>query len=133
MSTLTRHGARNLTAAIDRIASAVQDNPSMLGIDPKIAKDFAYRCDLISDAVETRAVTNFPKQGEAAVQEIGAETTGPIYEEDADPDLKGQFTQESFTQLTDIAEKLEKAATSIVSSFTAMPSQVADHGFNLTK
>ena len=133
MSTLTRHGARNLTVAIDRIASAVQDNPSVLGIDPKIAKDFAYRCDLISDAIETRAVTNFPKQGEAAVQEIGAETTGPIYEEDASPDLKGQFTQESFTELTDIAEKLEKAATSIAASLTAIPSPVTDHGFDLTK
>jgi len=133
MSTLTRHGARNLTAAIDRIASAVQDNPTMLGIDPKIAKDFAYRCDLISDAVETKAVSNFPKQGEAAVQEIGAETTGPVYEEDASPDLKGQFTQESFTELTDIAEKLEKAASAIASSLSSAPSQVADHGFNLTK
>ena len=78
-------------------------------------------------------MSNFPKQAEAAVEELGAETTGPIYEEDASPDLKGQFTQESFTELTDIAEKLEKAAHAIAASIPVIPSDVSDHGFDLTK
>ena len=150
MSQLTRHGARNLTAAIDRIASAIQENPSILGIDNKIAKDFAYRCDLISDAIETKAVSNFPKKADvnSAVpsagdvymtakpgiqEELGAETTGPVYEEDASPDLKGQFTQESFSALTDLAEKLEKAATAITASVSVVPVKAASHGFDLTK
>ncbi len=101
---LTRPGARNLTAAIDRIASVIQERHEVLGIDPKIAQDFAYRCDLISDAVETTAVINYPKEAEKAVSEIGAETKGPIYEEEADPDLKGQFTQQEFQELTDEVE-----------------------------
>lgn len=148
---LTREGARNLTATIDRIASAVQDNASLLGIDAKIAKDFAYRCDLISDAVETTAVANTPKMADenTAVpsagdvymvakpgiqKEIGEETDGPIYEEDpaSSTDIDGHFTQEKFHELTEMAEKLEKAASAI----TAMASKkapVADHGFNLTK
>ena len=46
---LTRKGARDLTSAIDRVAECVQHNHTILGIDPKIAMDFAYRCDLISD------------------------------------------------------------------------------------
>jgi|TARA_R110000824_G_scaffold48399_6_gene136699 hypothetical protein len=103
---LTRKGARQLTSAIDRVAECVQLNHTALGIDPKIAVDFAYRCDLISDAVETTAVTNHPldKSAEYAADEIGAETKGPIYEEDSDPDLKGQFTQKEFQQLTDEVE-----------------------------
>lgn len=148
---LTRTGARNLTATIDRIASAIQDNAALLGIDPKIAKDFAYRCDLISDAVESTAVANFPKQADenTAVpsegdvymvakpgiqDEIGAETDGPIYEEDpaTSTDIDGHFTQEKFHELTDMAEKLEKAAAAIT-GLAAAKRPVADHGFNLTK
>ena len=147
---LTREGARNLTATIDRVASAVQENAALLGIDSKIAKDFAYRCDLISDAVETTAVNNFPKQADenSAVpsegdvymvakpgieKELGAETDGPIYEEDPadDKDLDGHFTQDKFHQLTDMAEKLEKAAAAI--NNMAAKKRVSDHGFNLTK
>lgn len=103
---LTRKGARGLTSAIDRVAECVQNNHNVLGIDPKIAMDFAYRCDLISDAVETTAVTNHPldKSAEYAADEIGAETKGPIYQEDPSPDLKGQFTQKEFQQLTDEVE-----------------------------
>ncbi len=144
MSRLTRQGARNLTATLDRIASAVQENPSLLGIDTKIAKDFAYRCDLISDAVERTAVANFPKQADenSAIpsaggeydtakpgieKEIGAEVKGPIYEEDPsdDQDIKDHFTQADFHQLTELAEKLKTAAQSV--------KVVNDHGFNLTK
>jgi hypothetical protein len=103
---LSRKGARGLTTALDRVAECVQNNHNVLGIDPKIAMDFAYRCDLISDAVETTAVTNHPldKSAEYAADEIGAETKGPIYQEDPSPDLKGQFTQKEFQQLTDEVE-----------------------------
>ena len=63
---LTRQGARRVTSMLDRLASAIQENPSILGINPKIAKDFAYRCDLLSDAIEGRAVANFPRQAAEA-------------------------------------------------------------------
>lgn len=103
---LTRRGARGLTSAIDNVATCIQNNHALLGIDPKIAADFAYRCDLVSDAVETTAVTNHPldKSAEFAADEIGAQTKGPIYEEQPDPDLKGEFTQQEFQELTDEVE-----------------------------
>lgn len=59
---LTRKGARRLTSMLDQVATVVQENPSVLGVDGRIAADFAYRCDLLSDAIETRAVNNFPRQ-----------------------------------------------------------------------
>ena len=59
---LTRKGARRLTSMLDQVATVVQENPSVLGVDSRIAADFAYRCDLLSDAIETRAINNFPRQ-----------------------------------------------------------------------
>lgn len=140
MSKLTRRGARNLTATIDRIASAVQENPSLLGIDPKIAKDFAYRCDLISDAIETQAVSNFPKAAaDFPASDIGEEEPGPLEQIDSDePWMDDQFTQKEFHQLGQIAEKLASAAKAL--SAKAAPAaektaaaEINDHGFGLTK
>ena len=135
MAQLTRHGARNLTATIDRIASAVQENADLLGIDSKIAKDFAYRCDLISDAVETTAVANFPKAAaDFPADEIGAVESGPLVdgEVDGEDDFAGHFTQQGFSELTAVAEKLAKVASALASA-APTSTVVKDHGFNLTK
>ena len=128
MGKLTRKGARSLTSNIDLVASAVQENASLLGIDPKIAKDFAYRCDLISDAVESQAVANFPKNADVA-QEIGEVESGPIVDGEVDHDAAGHFTQEQFHQLTDIAEKL---ASAIVTAGKVATPEKNDF-FNLTE
>lgn len=78
MSTkLTRRGARNVTATLDRIANLMQSEAAALGIDPKIAKDFALRCDMISDCVERTAMINFPKRAE--------ESLAQALKHDADP------------------------------------------------
>jgi hypothetical protein len=148
MSKLTRRGARNLTTALDRIASALQENHAVLGIDQKIANDFAYRCDLISDAVESTAIANHPKAADENApqkgpeyntakpgieREIGAEVGGPIYEEDpaTSTDLKGQFTQKDFHQLTDLAEKLKTAASLVLP--TPEQKVADDYGFSFTQ
>jgi len=70
---LTRKGARRLTSMLDQVATVVQENPKILGVDSRIAADFAYRCDLLSDAVETRAVNNFPRQASEHDDEEEAE------------------------------------------------------------
>ena len=74
---LTRKGARRLTSMLDQVATVVQENPSVLGVDGRIAADFAYRCDLLSDAIETRAVNNFPRQASEHDDEEEAEDEAP--------------------------------------------------------
>jgi hypothetical protein len=111
---LTRRGARSLTAAMDRIATVIQNNPDVLGIDPKIALDFARRTDLLSDAIETTATVNFPARTADATNEedlslpsegfdpqhIGEEEPGPLEQIDSDePFMSGHFTQERFHEL----------------------------------
>lgn len=83
---LTRKGARNLTETLDRVATAVQNRHSLLGIPARVAQDFAYRCDLLSDAIERTAVNNFPIEAAAEVDTTPAQ--------DNDPDVKG-VTEES--------------------------------------
>ena len=125
MAKLTRRGARNLTATIDRIASAVQENAAMLGIDPKIARDFAYRCDLISDAVETTAVANFPRRAsEVDPSDIGEEVPGPLVDGLDDVELDDHFTQKEFSEVEGVAPK-QASRRGL--------RQVRDYGFNLTK
>ena len=63
---LTRKGATQVTSDIDRIASLIQEQHVALGIPERVAKDFCYRCDLVSDAVERRAMTNEKASNESA-------------------------------------------------------------------
>lgn len=124
---LTRRGARELTATIDRIASVIQENPSILGIDTRIAKDYAYRCDLISDAIEKMAVENFPLDRTAAEDEegmsieptggfdpnaIGDVTGGPleIIEPPSEPWMDDHFTGMELHQLGELQESGSLAA-----------------------
>lgn len=124
---LTRKGARRLTSMLDQVATVVQENPSILGVDSRIAADFAYRCDLLSDAIETRAVNNFPRQASEHDEEeaedeapeapeskkasfarragfdastIGDEVPGPLEQLDSDePWMGDHFTQQRFEEL----------------------------------
>ncbi len=105
---LTRNGALEITSTLDRIASVVQEHNEILGIDLKIATDFAHRCDLISDAVETTAVQNFPQHTAAAqfdAEVIAEEVPGPLEQiQPSQPFMSDHFTQERFEKLTEVQE-----------------------------
>jgi len=55
MANLTRRGAANVTTDLDKLANLFQIRAAALGIPEKIASDFAYRCDLLSDHIEKHA------------------------------------------------------------------------------
>lgn len=72
MSTLTREAAQKVTDDLDRIANLFQHKYESLGVPQKIALDFAYRCDLLSDEIGRVA-----GQGKEAYQQGTGEGTSP--------------------------------------------------------
>ena len=142
MARLTRQGARNLTAALDSIAQVVQHRAALLGLDKRTATDFAYRCDLLSDAIERTASANQPLSRQAAnsygkgnddegmsVEHgeggfdpnlIGDEVPGPleIIEPPAEAWMDGHFTQEKFHVLGELQEAGELGPVHLASLLT---------------
>ena len=140
MARLTRQGARNITAALDNIAQVVQHRATMLGLDKRTATDFAYRCDLLSDAIERTASANFPRQaadahgkgnddegmsvehGEGGFDPnlIGDEVPGPleIIEPPSEPWMDDHFTQEKYHVLGELQEAGELGPVHLASLLT---------------
>ena len=139
MARLTRQGARNLTAALDNIAQVVQHRAALLGLDKRTATDFAYRCDLLSDAIERTASANFPLPRQAAEKGsddegmsvehgeggfdpnlIGDEVPGPleIIEPPSEPWMDSHFTQEKYHVLGELQEAGELGPVHLASLLT---------------
>jgi len=55
MPNITPNGAKAVTADLDRLADLFETEASTLGVPSNIASDFAYRADLLSDAIERNA------------------------------------------------------------------------------
>lgn len=92
-------GARRVTAGLDNFASLFQSNHEALGIPQKVAMDFAYRCDMLSDAIERGF--NVKNAGYYNPAEIGEGVPGPLEMDSNNPFMKGEFTQEEFVQLAE--------------------------------
>jgi len=107
MANMTKKGARTVTAALDRIASLMQEEFTTLGVPERIAMDFAYRCDLISDAVERQAGLDRKALTELDVNQeqgfdpetIGEEDGGPLEGDSDEPYMKAEFTQQEHREL----------------------------------
>lgn len=97
MTTLTKKGALAVTADLDRLANLLQAEHETLGIPQNIARDFAYRADLLSDAIEKKAGFD--------PAEIGKEKAGPLEQMDSDePFMQGEFTQQENRELREVQE-----------------------------
>ena len=108
MSKLTKKGAQAVTADLDRLANLFQTEHETLGIPAKIAMDFAYRVDLLSDTIEKNAgLSRTALTGDDVYKEpgvdpeiIGMEQDGPIETVDTDePFMAGEFTQQENREL----------------------------------
>lgn len=116
MATITKQGARQVTQTLDRIANLFQTEAKTLGVNPRIANDFALRCDLLSDHIEKRAGTRAASYEEGDnetglsvepppfdgfdANNIGDEKAGPLEMVDSDePWMQGEFTQQELREL----------------------------------
>lgn len=99
------HGARRVTASLDTIATLIQSNHDALGIPAKVAMDFAYRCDMLSDAIQKPfGAKNASFFNPATIAET---VPGPLETLTPRPEIAGHFTQGQFTGLS---EKQESGA-----------------------
>ena len=139
MANLTRRGAANVTTDLDKLANLFQSRAAALGIPEKIAQDFAYRCDLLSDHIEKHATRLAGEEEEEEVEtaskkaaidetgtsiepgpdnngfdanQIGDEVAGPldIITPPDEPWMAGHFTQEKFVALADKQQSGELAS-----------------------
>lgn len=109
---ITKKGALAVTAKLDDLATVIQKHASALGITSRIAKDFAYRCDLLSDHIEKQAGLkqaltggDEPEQpGEFDPEVIGEEQAGPLEQEPDEPYMGAEFTQQEHRELRESVE-----------------------------
>lgn len=89
-------GARRVTATLDSMASLFQHHAGSLGIPQKVAMDFAYRCDLLSDNIDKRRTAGYFDPSE-----IGTEKPGPMEYDTNNPFMAGEFTREELRNLSE--------------------------------
>lgn len=135
---LSRRGAIQVTSHLDRVAQVIQANHSILGIDKKIAMDFAYRCDLLSDAIERRAAAvakvadeNTSILGDTGNNDpatIGEDVGGPlgIVEPPSEPWMDGHFSQINFSELGDAQEGGDLGPVFLTQKMAALEAQIAE-------
>ena len=111
MANLTKKGARQVTADLDRIATLFQDEWHTLGIPKHIAHDFALRCDMISDAVERTAAAS---NGGWDPEQIGEEVGGPLVQDPDEPFMRGEFTQQEKRELRERVQSGDLGPTKTV-------------------
>lgn len=107
MATMTKKGARSVTATLDRVAELFQKEWATMGVPEKIATDFALRCDMLSDhmeraaGIDKAALTELDVMKEPGFnpEEIGQEKKGPLEGEPDEPFMKGEFTQQENREL----------------------------------
>lgn len=102
----TKAELKKIATALDEIANTVQNRGSEMGIPAKVANDFAYRCDLLADAIEKTADFDPHQIGE---QKPGPQVSGPS---DAET-LEGEFTQEEFRSLMSLLGGLESGVEAL--------------------
>jgi len=105
---IKKQAALDVTAQLDRVANTFQQQHQHLNVPEDVARDFAYRCDLLSDhieknaAVEKEALTELDVVKEPGFdpEEVGVEKAGP-QEGDSDekPYMGDEFTQQENREL----------------------------------
>lgn len=58
---LSKNAAQAITADLDKLAQLFETDHAALGVPTNVAKDFAYRCDLLSDFVEKQAAAQLDR------------------------------------------------------------------------
>jgi hypothetical protein len=120
MKKLSKKGAENLVLAIEKVATAFEEDWEILGLDKAAARDLAYRLDVASDVIDRTAgcgdhgrTTDIPlsalkNEGETGGPRPGDFDPGTISEvhpqgalesQPDEPYMKGNFTEQESSEL----------------------------------
>jgi hypothetical protein len=89
---LTKQGALQVTADLDRLATLFMSETDTLGLTEKIAKDFALRCDILSDHLEKKAGIERAEDGSIKDPDLAKYASGLKKRAEMDP--KSNYTLE---------------------------------------
>ena len=111
MAEITKRGTQEVVKVLDRIATLFQQDHNALGIPETVAVDMAYRCDLLSDALESNInksaldELDIVKEDGFDPDDIGREVGGPVEAIDKDePYMNDHFTQQNLRDLREHQE-----------------------------
>ena len=112
MSKINKQSALKVSGQLDRIASLFENSFKSLGVPEKIAKDFAFRCDLLSDTieqnfgVEKKALDSLDPVLEPGFNpdDIGREVGGPLEDNGEHSWQDGEFSRQEHRELRDLQE-----------------------------
>lgn len=89
---LTKQGALQVSTDLDRLATVFQKAHATLGVSEKIAKDFAMRCDILSEHIEKRAQVERNQDGSLKDPKLASYADALFKRAQMDP--KSNFTLE---------------------------------------
>lgn len=132
MSRLSKQAAQKITGDLDRLASLFQNEHERLGVSTKVATDFAYRCDLLSNHLEKQALTEYDPVDETKIaphnfdpEEIGEEDAGPLVQEPEEGYMKGEYTQQENRELRERQEAGDLGMKPVLEEQTPTPGKQA--------
>ena len=112
MPRMTKKGAQQVVAELERVADLMQGNWEDLGVPKRAALDLAYRCDLLSDHIEKiSGLQKSEKNPGFDPSQIGAEEKGALEADKEEDYTKENFTSQESSELRkkQEADKLPKA------------------------
>ena len=89
---LTKQGALQVSSDLDRLATLFQAERDTLGVPERVAKDFATRCDVLSDHVEKKAGVERAEDGSIKDPELSKYASELAKRAEMDP--KSNYTME---------------------------------------
>jgi len=119
---ISKKGTIEVTATLDRLANLFEHSHETLNIPVRVAKDFAYRCDLLSSTLEKQAgvtkeaLTEYDPVKEPGFnpEEVGKETAGPLEGDRDEAYMDGEFDQQENRELREKVESGEISNKGIV-------------------
>lgn len=114
----SQQGARRVSASLDSIADLFTHHAESLGVSEKVAKDFAHRCDLLSDHLDRQRTAGYFNPAE-----IGEQHPGPMIMDPNNPFMSGHFTQDKFVELAE--KQMSGSLAQNAAAHTADPVRLA--------